>query len=340
MTNFAENEYLSTTLDKAVQIILSIVVPVYNVEDYINKCLDSLIIDSGLMEQMEVLIINDGTPDHSAEMSREYVKRFPTVFRQIDKENGGHGSAWNLGLKEARGKYVRFLDSDDWLENLEQLIERLKDSDADLVITPTICHLPKNKKWKLKIRDMQFGQVYDADSFDWCHNRTHRNFVLHHCCTYKTIVLRQHLPLFLEKQPYDDMILSPVAIIGAKSLVAYNFVLYHYLMNRKGQSISYIFQNRNRDAKIRSQQAVIDFVETHPVPETSSKHAFFQKRLPKMYSFGYKELLKLPYKEAKMRIKAWDEWTQFKNPLIQNKWISLYQSLPFSLYWYLGRLFL
>ena len=81
--------------------LLTIVIPVYKVEAYINKCLDSLIIDPALMEKMDVLIVNDGTPDNSAEMSREYVKRFPGVFRQIDKENGGHGSVWNLGVREA-----------------------------------------------------------------------------------------------------------------------------------------------------------------------------------------------------------------------------------------------
>lgn len=94
--------------------LLTIVVPVYKVEPYINKCLDSCLIyktneqgekelDEELMNQLEVIIVNDGTPDNSAEMSREYVKRYPQAFRQIDKENGGHGSVWNEGLKEATG---------------------------------------------------------------------------------------------------------------------------------------------------------------------------------------------------------------------------------------------
>ena len=121
-------------------IILTIVIPVYKVELYINKCLDSLIVTPELMEKMEVLIINDGTPDRSAELSRGYVKRFPGTFRQIDKENAGHGSVWNLGLKEAYGKYTRFLDSDDWLENLDVLIKHLENCDADLVLTPTQGH--------------------------------------------------------------------------------------------------------------------------------------------------------------------------------------------------------
>ena len=146
--------------------LLTIVIPVYKVEDYINKCLDSLIIAPDLMEKMDVLIINDGTPDRSADMSRDYVKQYPGIFRQIDKENGGHGSVWNLGVKEAYGKYVKFLDSDDWLENLDIMIEKLAQTDADLITTSCICHCPGNVLWKLEIKDMEFDRVYDADRFD------------------------------------------------------------------------------------------------------------------------------------------------------------------------------
>ena len=118
--------------------LLTIIIPVYKVEAYINKCLDSLIIAPELMEKLEVLIVNDGTPDNSAELSREYVMRFPKTFRQIDKENGGHGSAWNVGLKEATGKYLRFLDSDDWFTDLDRLMLDLENCQADIVFNPFV----------------------------------------------------------------------------------------------------------------------------------------------------------------------------------------------------------
>lgn len=82
--------------------LLTIVIPVYKVEQYINKCLDSLILSEDLMEKLEVIIVNDGTPDNSAELSREYTMRYPQTFRQIDKENGGHGSAWNVGGQRSK----------------------------------------------------------------------------------------------------------------------------------------------------------------------------------------------------------------------------------------------
>lgn len=315
--------------------LLSIIIPVYKVESYINKCLDSLILSEEQMAKMDVLIINDGTPDRSAEMSREYVNRFPDVFRQIDKENGGHGSVWNLGLKEAYGKYTRFLDSDDWLENLDLLIEKLETCDADLVITPTLCHCPNEVLWKQEILDMEFGKVYDADTFDWLHNRSHGNYVFHHSCTYKTEMFRQYLPLFLEKQPYDDVVLGVASKIGAKSLVAYDFILYHYLMDREGQSISLEVQRRNVAAKIKTEKHTINFVETHPVDKTSTKYEFFKEKLPKMYNYGYRSFFDFPYEENKKLTKEWDEWVRASNSKIKTPFIRLYRLLPFRLYFLL-----
>lgn len=313
--------------------LLTIVIPVYKVEQYINKCLDSLILSPELMEKMDVLIINDGTPDNSAELSREYVKKYPTVFRQIDKENGGHGSVWNLGVKEAYGKYTRFLDSDDWLENLDLLIDKLENTDADLVITPTIDHCD-NEMWKQEVLDMEFGMVYDADTFDWLGNRSHGNYIFHHSCTYKTEMFRQYLPLFLEKQPYDDVILGAVSIIGAKSLVAYDFPLYNYLMDRPGQSISQEVVRKHIGARIKTSQHTIQFIEDHPVQKESSKYTYFLNKLPKRYNFGYRTLVEdLSYTDARKYVKEWDVWVKQKKSNVSTLFIKLYRILPFFMYW-------
>lgn len=322
--------------------LLTIVIPVYKVEDYINKCLDSLIIAPELMEKMDVLIINDGTPDRSAEMSREYVKRFPGIFRQIDKENGGHGSVWNRGVKEAYGKYVKFLDSDDWLENLDIMVRKLDQTDADLIITSCICHCPGDELWKLMIRDMEFDHVYDADRFDWLGNRSHWNYIFHHCAIYKTEMFRQYLPLFLEKQPYDDVILGAAPIIGAKTLVAWDLEVYHYLMDREGQSISSAMQRKHINAKIRVHQSSIDFIESHPIKDPlSTKKAYFDVKLPRLYSFGYRFLTnKLPYEDAKRYTKEWDKWVRERHPSVHPFWMRLYRILPYRTYRWVYRRFL
>lgn len=324
------------------QKLLTIVVPVYKVEAYINKCLDSLIIEPELMEKMDVLIINDGTPDNSAEMSREYVKRFPGVFRQIDKENGGHGSVWNLGVQEAYGKYVKFLDSDDWLENLDTMVGKLEQADADLIITSCIAHCPGNVLWKLEIKDMEFDRVYDADKFDWLGNRSHWNYIFHHCAIYKTEMFRQYLPLFLEKQPYDDTILGAAPIIGANTLMAWDLEVYHYLMDREGQSISLGVQMKTIKAMMKVQQSTISFIEAHPITDPlSTKKAYFDVKLPKLYAYGYRAFVdSLPYKDAKQFVKEWDNWTRERNSSVRPLWMRIYRALPFPLYRFAYKSFL
>ena len=318
--------------------LLTVVVPVYKVEPYINKCLDSCLIykdgklDEELMELIDVLIINDGTPDKSADMSREYAKRYPAYFRQIDKENGGHGSVWNMGVQEAKGKYVKFLDSDDWFQNFGKFVEALLHTNADLVLTPTRCHCEHDEIWRQEMLDMEFYKTYDADQFDWVGNRTH-NYLLHHCCCYKLGVLGQYMPgLFLEKQPYDDMVLWPAAMIGAKSIEAFDFPLYNYLMDRPGQSISKEVQMRNLGASIKSLQHTIAFYEAHPVAEGSTKEAYVRFRLPRNYNMYYKTSTTLPYQLGKQVAADWDAWVQESNPRMQTIWIRMYRMMPYWSY--------
>ena len=320
--------------------LLTIVIPVYKVEPYINKCLNSCLIydekgtiNDELMSLLDILIVNDGTPDRSAEMSREYVKRYPSYFRQIDKENGGHGSVWNMGVTEATGKYIKFLDSDDWFQNLGLFVKKLQETDADLVLTSTRCHCENNEIWKQNILDMDFYHPYDADTFDWLGNRTH-NYLLHHCCCYKTTVFRQYMPgLFLEKQPYDDVVLWPAAMIGAKTIEAFDFPLYNYLMDRPGQSISIEVQKKNLWASIKSQKHTMEFYEKHSVKVGTTKDLYIRHRLPRSYNTYYRRCIDYPYFEGKALAKEWDEWVRVVNPQIKTIWIKMYRAMPYCAYY-------
>ena len=95
------------------QKILTIVVPVYNMEDCLNRCLDSLLISSQeLMQMLEVIVVNDGSTDGTSALAHSYEARFPGVFFVIDKENGNSGSCINAALAVATGKYFRQLDAE------------------------------------------------------------------------------------------------------------------------------------------------------------------------------------------------------------------------------------
>ena len=114
--------------------LISIIVPIYNVENYLRQCLDS--IQNQTYQNFECLIINDGSPDNSADICREYVEK-DSRFRYLEKENGGVSSARNLGIEHSKGQYITFIDSDDWVDSdyLEVLYKSLTDEKADVAVS-------------------------------------------------------------------------------------------------------------------------------------------------------------------------------------------------------------
>lgn len=128
--------------------ILTIVIPTYNMQDYLRRCLDSLIVPEEQMKQLEVLVVNDGSKDNSSAIAHEYQDKYPATFRVIDKENGNYGSCVNRGLKEATGKYIKILDADDWFDtdNFKLFIKKLNEIDVDVVITNYTSYFPEETK--------------------------------------------------------------------------------------------------------------------------------------------------------------------------------------------------
>ena len=129
-----KQKLLSKIADYESKALISIIVPIYNVENYLRQCLDSIV--SQTYQNFECLLINDGSPDNSEDICREYVDK-DARFRYFEKENGGVSSARNLGIKCSRGAYITFIDSDDWVDSdyLEVLYTALIDENADISVS-------------------------------------------------------------------------------------------------------------------------------------------------------------------------------------------------------------
>lgn len=113
---------------------VSVIVPVYNVESYLAKCLDSLV--NQTLKELEIIVIDDESPDNSSKIIADYVKKYPQKIKSFRKENGGQGSARNMGLKYAQGEYIAFVDSDDFV-NLDMFLKMYdiaKKDGSDIVI--------------------------------------------------------------------------------------------------------------------------------------------------------------------------------------------------------------
>lgn len=212
------------------------------------------------LKKLEVIIVNDGTPDRSAEMARECEKRYPDTFRVIDKENGGHGSAWNRGLKEATGKYLRFLDSDDWFDTDEfsRLILHLDNMDADVVLSHYNWYdvqTDKLIKHTMFIGDRD--KSFTIQDFEWENLGWERfNFW---GCTYRTAILQKEYPLFLEGVFYDDAILFIAPVYLCKTFDYFNATIYNYLVGRPGQTMAPDVKRKHLDFWARTHFHVFDF---------------------------------------------------------------------------------
>ena len=115
-------------MDKA----LTIIIPAYNVSQYIEQGLDSLISDMNILPLLDIIVVNDGSNDDTLSKTYTYCKRFKESISVIDKANGGHGSVINVGIKAAKGKYIKVLDGDDWVkqEGLKELVEYIKKTES------------------------------------------------------------------------------------------------------------------------------------------------------------------------------------------------------------------
>lgn len=320
--------------------ILSIVIPVYNVEKYIRKCLDSLIVSEDLMKLLDIVIINDGTPDNSAEIAREYEARYPDIFRVIDQENRGHGGAWNHGTELAAGKYLFYLDSDDWFDTSEfsKLLDCLKEIDTDLVLLDkTIFHAYEHRNEIHVRQNMNPWEVYDANSYDWLHSGNGATVTFAHDTIYRTSMMQKHLPLFCEHVMYDDVSLQVIPICLAESFIYVPFNVYHYLLGRSGQSF---------DPKVRSKHCnhitlVIKFVlswlkhNRDMTPEGSMRRAWAEDNYSAFSTHHYREImLFMPYRLAKESLASWDQYIRDNYSDVEpTPFVRSYRRYPFPCFY-------
>ena len=213
--------------------VLTISIAAYNVEKWLRKTLDSLIVES-VMDDVEVLIVNDGSTDNTETIAKEYENKYPKTFRLINKENGGYGSTINRSVIEAKGKYFKQLDGDDWFYsgNLEQYINILKNTDADRVVTSFIRHNESTLEEKEEdcLPDLPEG-LYDIEDI------TFKDYLNMHSSAFRTELLRK-IPAITEHCFYTDLELTCYPVMLEKKYYVRHKPVYVYRIGREGQSVS------------------------------------------------------------------------------------------------------
>lgn len=316
--------------------ILTVIVPTYNTEKLLPKCLDSLIVSSSLMDKLEVLIIIDGSPDNALAVAQDYESRYSSTFVAVNKENGGHGSTINKGLELARGKYIRVLDSDDWFDtqNFEEFLNRLTTCDQDIVITDyTRDYFDEGRQELQTFVEKKDQEEIDLTSYDLQLNS--RTLFAMARCTFKTSLLREVKLFLLEKTFYVDTIISIIPLFLAKTAIYYKLNVYHYYIGRADQSVSVSNLLKNRSHLERVLQYVYKAYLANKNNLTLNKKQYVISLLGSLISEHYGLLSHLPSSDSKIELAKWNriwDYTEDRNTLLNSKIVIAYKWLPYCLF--------
>ncbi|MGX2951576.1 glycosyltransferase family 2 protein, partial [Ursidibacter sp. B-7004-1] len=216
--------------------ILSIVVPSYNAEIYLPETMPTILSISNL-DKIELIIVNDGSSDNTLSIAKQFEKKHPNSVVVIDKENGGHGSTINSGIKIATGKYFKIVDADDWVnsENLNSLVDYLSNIDDDEVISPFIkvfIYTQEERIYEYKIKE-----AYKTYSYETFLKETQK-LPLMHSITIKTSILKDNNITIDEKCFYVDLEYNTFPMPYIKTVSYFDKPVYRYRLGSPTQSVS------------------------------------------------------------------------------------------------------
>ncbi len=234
--------------------LVSFTVPCYNSQDYLRGCLDSILVAG---DDIEIIIVNDGSTDGTLEIAEEYRSRFPSVVKVIDKPNGGHGSGVNAGLKAAEGLYFKVVDSDDHL-----------DGEALTTLMNTIrAHYESGVSPDLYVTNYVYDHAYDGTEHvsaykdkipveklcGWEKIKKFRysRMMLMHALLYRREVLLKSGLVLPEHTFYVDNIYAYQPLPHTKNLYYLNVNLYRYFIGRSDQSVNRANFVKRYDQQIR-----------------------------------------------------------------------------------------
>lgn len=220
---------------------LSVIIPTYNMEKYLHRCLDSLLIKDNF-NSLEVWVVNDGSKDSSSDIAHEYETKYPNVFHVLDKPNGNYGSCVNAALPLCTGKYMRLLDADDWFDtnSLEIFLRKLSElqENVDVIYTNyQKVYLSKKKSDVYKLSPKLYNKIFHLDDQDLYDIRPSLDISMHHI-TYRTQLLKDIGYRQLEGISYTDTEYDYYPMIKAKNFIFYDLVLYQYFIGRADQTVS------------------------------------------------------------------------------------------------------
>ena len=236
--------------------LLTIVMPSYNIQDYILKGIESFQqVNPNHKEKFEVLIVNDGSTDDTEKVAKEVLEKDSLLNgRVITKENGGHGSTINRGIQEAKGKFFKVIDGDDWIipAEFEKFLDALETTDVDMIITD----FTEQHVYNDTVVRNDFIDKYEV-------GKTYTGIpdvrIPMHSVAYKTSILSKNNIQLSEKTFYVDMQYTLFPLEYVHSFVYWNFDIYQYYIGRPEQSMNIESMKRNVRHHLTVTNSVLDY---------------------------------------------------------------------------------
>lgn len=297
---------------------LSIIIPVYNVELYLRKCLDTIY---PLQMKKEVILIDDGSQDNSFGIMQEYKDKFPEETIIISQENKGVSAVRNRGLEVALGKYVAFLDSDDFIDTIkyEEFFKRLKQEEVDILHGNGFYYQIDEKKEKIfETEDSIFidTTLLGKEFYEKGYNlQIHRDYVWLNI--YRREYLLENSLFFREGITYEDKIFSQEAFWKAEKIRYVPMFFYYYRQNsesitRKPRNVLDYFYVHNCLLDFALQEKISNLFVTKEiisiVRSLSKKEKVFNEeiykklwKLPKKNFLAYRNLLDMYFRKKKLK---------------------------------------
>lgn len=267
--------------------LLTIAIPSYNSENYLSKCIESLLPGG---EDVEILVVNDGSKDNTSAIGHEYEAKYPGIVKVIDKENGGHGSAVNAGVEHATGLFFKVVDSDDWVKKSAylEILDKLKDfAGSDVILDMLISNFVYEKEGAAKKKVMRYAHALPKDTvFTW-NDVGHffkGQYILMHSVIYRTKLLRECGMKLPDHTFYVDNIFVYEPLPYVKNMYYMDVNFYRYYIGREDQSVNEKVMIGRVDQQLRVNKLMIDYTVRN------RKMIFVSKRL-KQYMLNYLEII-------------------------------------------------
>lgn len=264
--------------------LLSIAIPSYNSQDYLRHCVDSLLPGGS---EVEILIVDDGSTDATAEIADDYAAQYPEIVRAIHQENGGHGAAVMAGIENATGKYFKVVDSDDWVDAAAyaRILETLRgfcaqETPVDMLVSNFVYDKVgvKHKKRMRYTNALPQNATLTWDDVGHLHKG---QYLLMHSVIYRTQVLRESNLDLPRHTFYVDNLFVYIPLPHVKTLYYLDVDFYHYFIGREDQSVQEGVMIRRIEQQLTVNRLMMTRINLRKVE---------QKRL-RAYMLGYLEII-------------------------------------------------